>query len=270
VNVARVLARWPVDHLAIYLAGGLTGHEHQDMLIKEQVRVHAVEIAQPTRESFSVHEHLSGQDFRFVLPGPTVSPQEVRQLLEVLEANWPQQYLVVSGGVAPGINPSFYAELAVMCKQRGTRMILDSNAEALRQGLLAGVFLVKPSRRELEGVVGHPLSTSEQVLAAARSLIQSGQAQVVAVSMGEEGAIWVQADCAYQARALEVEIKTTIGAGDSFVGAMIAALVQGEMMSKVFAYAMAGGAAALLNPGTSLCQKEEVLRLVDLVKLQAL
>jgi 6-phosphofructokinase 2 len=149
-------------------------------------------------------------------------------------------------------------------------MVLDSNAQALRLGLAAGVYLVKPSQRELESLVGHPLTTDDQILSAARALVDSHQAQVVAVSLGERGAMWVEQTKAWRARALPIEVKTTIGAGDSFVGSAVWAIANGEASSRAFAYGMAGGAAALLNPGTSLCEQAQVMRLVDQVELQAL
>jgi 6-phosphofructokinase 2 len=270
INVARVLTRLGADHLAVYLSGGLTGQEHEQLLRAQHVPVSTVRIAQETRESFSVHEHQSGQDYRFVLPGPTVTPSEVQQLILLLQAHWPSHMLVVSGGNAPGVADDLYAQLAQMCHERGTRMVLDSNAQALRMGLSAGVYLVKPSQRELESLVGYPLTTDAQILAASRVLIESAQAQIVAVSMGERGAMWVERTDAWVAKALPIEVKTTIGAGDSFVGAAVWALSQGEASPRAFAYAMAGGAAALLNPGTSLCEKADVLRLVDQVQVRAI
>jgi 6-phosphofructokinase 2 len=267
VNVARVLQRMGSDHLAVYFAGGLTGREHEKLLRQHHVNVCVVPIEGETRESFSVHENQSTNDFRFVLPGPVVSAAELMQLVETLKTHWPSRYLVVSGGVAPGVAPAFYAELADLCHERSTLLVLDSNGEALKQGLSRGVFLVKPSWRELEELTGEKLPTQRAVLLAAQNLIREGHAALVAVSMGDQGGMLVQSDRAWHAPALSVVAQTTVGAGDSFLALMIWALNEGKPASQAFAYAMAGGACALLRPGTSLCDPADVQQWVTQVKL---
>jgi 6-phosphofructokinase 2 len=258
------------DHLAIYFAGGLTGREHEALLKQHHVNVCVVPIEGETRESFSVHENKSTNDFRFVLPGPVVSAFELSQMLETLKTHWPSHYLVVSGGAAPGVAASFYAQLADLCHERSTPLVLDSNAEALKQGLSRGVFLVKPSWRELEELAGEKLLTPNAGLRVAQSLIQKGEAQLVAVSMGDQGAMLVQSDGAWHAPALPVITQTTVGAGDSFLALMVWALNEGKSVPEAFAYAMAGGAAALLRPGTSLCDPADVRQWVTQVKVTPL
>ncbi|MFY8054333.1 MAG: PfkB family carbohydrate kinase, partial [Limnohabitans sp.] len=92
--------------------------------------------------------------------------------------------------------------------------------------------------------------------------IQSGQAEVVALSLGEQGAMLVSATQAWRAPSLQVDVQTTIGAGDSFVGGMVWALSQSKPLDEAFRYGMAASAAALLSPGTPLCQAHDVHRLL--------
>ena len=74
INVARVLHRLGADVLALCTAGGVTGQALCGMLEREQIPHHALAIAGATRESFTAHEATTGQDFRFVLPGPPLAP----------------------------------------------------------------------------------------------------------------------------------------------------------------------------------------------------
>ena len=265
VNVARVLHRLGANCVAVYLAGGVTGESHHKLMNAEKVRCHVMPIAEETRESFSVHETASGNDFRFVLPGPRVTDAELEACFEYVAQHLPKQFLVISGGLPPGIPDNFYARLADLAKQHGVRVILDTNGPALTEALKVGVYLFKPSLRELRDLTGQALPDTHSQLAAARHLIERGQAHIVAVSLGEQGALVVSATEAWQARSIPVAVQTTIGAGDSFVGGMVWALARGDRLVKAFQYGMAAGAAALLAPGTSLSQAADVHRLMPML-----
>jgi 6-phosphofructokinase 2 len=132
------------------------------------------------------------------------------------------------------------------------------------------VYLFKPSLRELRDLTGQALPDTHSQLAAARHLIERGQAHIVAVSLGEQGALVVSATDGWQARSIPVAVQTTIGAGDSFVGGMVWALARGDRLVKAFQYGMAAGAAALLAPGTSLSQAADVHHLLPQVVVEAL
>ena len=72
---------------------------------------HLLPIANETRESFSAHENSSGQDFRFVLPGPEVSSEEVQVCFDYVATHLPKKFFVISGGLAPGVSIDFYGRL---------------------------------------------------------------------------------------------------------------------------------------------------------------
>jgi 6-phosphofructokinase 2 len=265
INVARVVHRLGGDCLALYPAGGANGQRLQALLDREQVRSRCIAIADETRESFSVLENSSGRDFRFVLPGPELSPVEWASCLacasEATEREASPRYLVASGSLPPGVPVDFYARLARLARARGSLLVLDSSGPALAAALAEGVYLVKPSLRELRELTGRPLQTELQWREAAQQIIRDGQAQVVALSLGEDGALLVTADQALRASSVPVKVKSSIGAGDSFVGGLIWALSRDIDLDQAFRYGMAAGAAALLTEGTALCQAADVERL---------
>jgi 6-phosphofructokinase 2 len=262
VNVARVLHRLGANCVAAYLAGGVTGERHHKLMSAEKVRCHVMPIAEETRESFSVHETSSGNDFRFVLPGPKVTATEYEACFEYVAQHMPKKFLVISGGLAPGVPDNFYARLVVLAKQHGVRVVLDTNGPALAEALKVGVYLFKPSWRELRDLTGQDLPDEEAQIAAAQLLIQTGQTEIVALSLGAEGALVVNAHKHWRASAIQVDVQTTIGAGDSFVAGMVWALSRDEGLLRAFQYGMASGAAALLAPGTSLCTAEKMHQLI--------
>ncbi len=262
INVARVVHRLGSPCLAIYPSGGVSGQRLGQLLDQEQLPHHGWRVAGETRENFSVHESASGHDFRFVLPGPTLSATEWQAGLDhVAGLAAPPAYVVASGSLPPGVPPDFYARLARLAKARGSRMVVDTSGPALEAALAEGVYLFKPSLRELRELTGRPLETAAQQREAAQDIIARGQAGIVALSLGADGAMLVTADKALRAPALQVQVASTIGAGDSFVGGLVWALNCRQGLEDAFRYAMAASAAALLSPGTALCQPADVARL---------
>ena len=273
INVARVVHRLGGNVLALYPAGGVNGATLNRLLDDEQVPRHALPLAGDTRESFAVHEASTGHDYRFVLPGPTLQPAEWQACLDALTALHPAPRIVVlSGSLPPGVPVDFHARVASTMQARGSRVVLDSSGPALAATLQAGVYLVKPSLRELQDLAGRALPEQADQLAACRQLIRAGQAQVVALTLGADGALLVSAEQAWRAQALRVPVASTIGAGDSFVGGLVWALDQTSAAAPDLAgalrTALAASAAALRSPGTALADPLDVARLSAAVEIQ--
>ena len=271
INVARVAQRLGADCLALYPAGGAQGQQLRQLLELEQVRSSCVEIGGTTRESFSVTESASGREFRFVLPGPTLMPQEWQACLDRVAAHEPApRYLVASGSLPPGVPTDFYARLVRLARARGIPVVLDTSGPALAEALDEGVYLVKPSLRELRELSAGPLTDEAQWRDAAQRMVATGQAQVVVLSLGDQGALLAASGTSWHAPALRVPVLSATGAGDSFVGAMVWALNRQAGLAEAFRYGVAAGSAALLSAGTGLCSQADVERLYPEVHLNFL
>lgn len=271
INVARVLHRLGVDCAALYPLGGPTGQLLIELLQQEGVASVAVPIAGITRESFTVAAADTGQEYRFVLPGPQLLAQEVEDcLLRITQWRPTPRYVVASGSLPPGVAADFYARLGALCAASGARLVVDTSGPALEAALQAGVYMVKPSWRELRELTGLPLRAVPDVQQAAMQWVQAGKAQLVAVSLGDQGALLATPRGAWLAPALAVQVASSVGAGDSFAAGMVAALAQGHEPSEALRHGAACGAAALLNPGTSLANQADVLRLLGQVALVSL
>lgn len=272
INVARVLHRLGEPVLALYLAGGLMGEQLAQLLAAEGVPTHAIPIAGETRASFAVVESGSGREFRFVMPGPTLTEAEWQGACSTLAAHAPVGgWVVLSGSLPPGAPADAYVRMARIAQQAGSRVALDSSGPALTQALLAGgIDLVKPSLRELGELLGLPLDDEDQWLRACRELVQRGQTRRVALSLGSQGALLVDAQGAWRADALSIDVASTTGAGDSFLAALCAADLQGLGSADALRLAVAAGSAALLQPGTALCTAADMGRLVPQVRVRAL
>lgn len=266
VNVARELHRLGADVLAFYTAGHSTGRILYSLLQQEGVPCHPHAIAGFPRESFTVLEHSTGHEYRFVLPGPDISTQEWEDALrEVGTLCQPGAWVVASGSLPPGVPTDFYARVSQVVQRCGAALVVDTSGEPLRAALEHGVFMVKPSVHELRDLCGQPLPSLYAVRAAAQNLLALGQATLVVVSMGDMGALLVHASGSWYAPPLQVVVHSAVGAGDSFVAGMVWALASGESAVAAFAKGVACASATLSSTGSGLGDAEQVLKLLGQV-----
>ena len=262
VNVARVVRRLGSSVSAIYPAGGCNGQLLKRLIDDEGVKGLAVPVTAETREDFTVVERSSGQQFRFVLPGAYLAENEWQACLDLLQTNLqPNAFLVASGSLPPGVPDDFYARVARIAKKYGSKLVLDTSGMPLAAALEEGVYLFKPNLRELQELSTEAAVDQAGQLVAIRKIIAGGGAEIVALTLGSEGAILVTKDTCHLARTPEIQAVSTVGAGDSFLGAMVWRLAAGGAVTDAFRYGVAAGSAAVLNPGTELSKQSDVERL---------
>ncbi len=264
INVARVVKVLGGEVTAVYPAGGPYGaalHAGLDALGLAQ---RVVPIAGMTRESFTVTESSTGEQYRFVLPGPTLSEPEQHLCLDAIARLEPHpSYLVVSGGFPPGANEDVLcAEIGKLAERIGARLILDISM-AMRHAPLRGTYLMKPSIHELSVMLGRTIESRDETIDAAHALVASGRTEVVVVSLGSEGALLVTDGLAEHFETLEVPAKSAVGAGDTMVGAIVFALDKGWSLTEAVRFGVAAGTATIMTPGTELCHRGDVERLFE-------
>lgn len=271
VNVARVVRRLGGRALAVFPAGGSNGARLQSMLKAERTPHLALPIGGETREDITAHDASTDAQYRFVMPGPRMKSGEFGETLDALEALAPRpRILVASGSLPPGAPGGFYGRLARLVRSWGGRFAVDSSGLPLRKALDAGAWLVKPNLAELEEMAAATLLDLDSRLDACRALIETGGAEMVALTMGAEGALLVTTDEAWRASAPCVAPVSTVGAGDSFMGALVTALAAGTAKPEALAQAVGAGTAALLAPGTQLCRAADVWALARRVRVERL
>ena len=261
INVARVFVRLGGNARCCYLSGGATGPALDGLLDVHQLVRTRIPIAGDTRIAVNTLERETGKEYRVVPAGPEVSEAEWRACIDTLAA-LTCDILVASGSLPPGVPAGFFARLAADAKGRGVPLVLDTSGDGLRQALEhGGIWLVKPSLGELSHAVGRKLESVDEVSAAAMEVVTVGKAEMVAVTMGHRGALLARKQGPLFLPALKIEAKSAVGAGDSFLAAMLFKLAGGSPAEEAFRYGMAGGAAAVLDPGTDLAHPDDIERL---------
>ncbi len=263
INVARMINELGGDVLALYMAGGSIGDVFDALIRSHGIPARRIDIADNTRISHTVRERSSGCEYRFVPQGPEIREGECRRLLAALE-EVSCDYLVASGSLPRGVPPDFYTHVAAIARRKSARFVLDSSGAGLRAAMDAGgIHLAKPSIGEFEALVGRELRTPEAQHEAARALTDGGKVELLAVTLGHNGAFLAHRDGVLRLPAMEVEARSAVGAGDAFVAGMTLGLARGYPASRAFRLGMAAGTAAVLSPGTELARRADVERLFE-------
>ena len=263
INVAHVAQVLGAAATAVFPAGGPAGELVDKLLVAEGLTTHRITIGGSTRESFTIDELSTERQYRFVLPGPQLTLSEQTDcLLQLRRAAASAAIVVASGTLPPGVPEDFYQQVANVCADLGAMFILDSSGGGLTH-VNSGVFLIKPSLRELREAVGRALTTDFEQLEAAREIIERGAARYVLVSRGAEGALLASRDGGQLFAPVPVPPGSGVGAGDAMVAGVAVGLTRGWPLTKAVRFGIAAGAAMLLTPGTAPCTREDTERLFE-------
>jgi 1-phosphofructokinase len=224
VNVASALA----DHGHGVAVTGFLGRSNagafEELFSAKKIADHFVRITGQTRIGIKITDPVLVETTDINFPGPAPTVEEVAMLrsqIAALDAAW----FVVAGSLPPGVDPGIYRDIIADLRRRGRKVLLDTSGDPFPLALEAKPTAIKPNIHEFEAYVGRSLPNENEVVAAARELIGRGL-ELVVVSMGKEGACFVTANESVVARPPDIEMKSTVGAGDAMVAGILSAHLQ--------------------------------------------
>lgn len=262
VNVSKAIARLEGESLCVFTSGGPIGLMLEELVQKESIAYEVIKTTNWTRESFVAVDDNTNSQYRFSFSGSPISDDEKNNIIHAIQELKPK-FLVISGSLNEGLPTDFYKYIGDLAKKSGSKVIVDTSGEALRKVLDTGLYLIKPNLGELAKLIGVERLEMGEVVPAALKLIEKGSAEIVVVSLGPQGAVLVTATQTEFVAAPTVIKKSTVGAGDSMVGAMVWALSQNKSLKEVVQWGVACGTAATMNDGTQLFKLEDAKRLFE-------
>lgn len=262
INVARAVKRLGEESVALFASGGVSGSRLVSLLEAEGVAARPIPVQGETRETLNVSEASSGNQFRFVMEGPTLTEPEWKRALDAIAALQPApRFLIASGSLPPGVPVDFYGRLSALAAERGIQLIVDTSGAPLQHAVGPGTFLLKPNLSEVRELAGGAMFSDMLLGGMARALVSAGRTKVVAISMGAAGSFVVWDKGEARIAAPTVPVVSRVGAGDSMVAGIVVALTRGMPIDEAVRYGVAAGTAAVMTPGTELCRREDVERL---------
>ncbi|MBC7478761.1 MAG: hexose kinase [Pseudorhodobacter sp.] len=264
LNVSRAIAALGGESLALVALGGLTGDRLAGLIRAEGVPFLAMTAPGETRQSLTVTEQSTGRQYRFMLPGPVWSDADQSRVFTLLRASArPGAFGVISGSQPPGVPLDFPGRLARAMP--GLNVVLDTSGPALREAVanpIPGLAILRMDDAEAETLAGFKLVTRSDTADFAQSLVERDVARQVVIARGADGSVLVDKDRRIFAKAAKVRVKSTVGAGDSFVAGLVLALARGETPESALAFGSAAASAAVITDATQLCTLDDVARLL--------
>lgn len=270
INVSRVLHELGAETMAYGFIGGIDGEILMSLLRDEGVPFEFIPVKREIRSNFIITDLATHTQTKIDAPGPHISRNELEELKTKIKSIVSKpSYLVFAGSVPPNIPADIYRELVAVAKKQGVKTVLDSDGRWLKMGVMAVPNIIKPNVREAEKLLGMLLDTEASIIKAAKRLVSEG-IEIVMISRGKDGLIIADREVVLSAVPPHLEVISDVGAGDATIAGLIYKLSIGGNLVEAARLAVAAGVATILTPGTELCHKADVERLLPQVNVTVL
>ena len=267
INVARAVTQLGGKARAFVALGGDTGQALLHLLEKRGLTPVVYEAPGETRQSLAVTDISQSEQLRFMLPGPEWGTEDILLVRKAIHDAAPDDgFLVLSGSGPTGAAPDLYARICEDFAGSSVKVILDTSGPSLFH-LAAGQkmppMVLRMDQHEAEELAHRPLPSRRDSARFAASLVDRGAAQLMIVARGPDGSVMADGNRHLHVAAAKVEVRSRVGAGDSFVGGFVKALAEEKPVELALQHGSAAASAAVMTEGTQLCHSEDAARLFN-------
>lgn len=267
INVSKVLKNFQVESVCTGFIGGLWEKSFVEELNHRGIEEKFTCIKESTRTNTKIIDTLNNCYTDINEAGPNITKTEMDSFIETYKGLCKKDDIVVlGGGVSPSITKDIYAKLIKIAKEAGAIVILDADGELLEAGLKEKPDIIKPNEHEISKIFNIENCNIDEIKKAAQQLVDDGIKKVM-VSLGKNGSLLVSAEGIFYAEGLVVPVKSTVGAGDSMVAAMVYSIINKYSEIETLRFANACGAASVSTEGTEACALDQVKELLSKVKV---
>ncbi|HXH73464.1 MAG TPA: 1-phosphofructokinase family hexose kinase [Bacteriovoracaceae bacterium] len=259
INAAIIATRLGAKVTASGLIGGPNGDVIMELLDKIKVKHAFIPITGKTRLNLTVNNCDNHKQTRLSFPGPKIKAAEMQNLTLFLQKTRDEMF-VFGGSLPPGIKANAVASLVRACSRKGKICIVDMPGNLLKDIVKSKPYFVKPNLIEFQDLVGKKVNTIKTILPLVRKL--NKWIPLICVSSVEGGAILVSKDEAWYGKIPKVKILSTVGAGDSMVGAISMRLDADPETSveELLRWGLASSCATLTEKGMVLGSKKSIVK----------
>ncbi len=267
INAAIIANRLGANVLALGFLGGEKGREIEDLLEREKLKHLFVNISGNTRMNLTVSNAKTHRQTRLSFPGPKIKYNEFEKLKSLLKKTREGDFLLFGGSLPQGISPGSINHLIRSQNKKGVLCIVDVPGNMLAEIITAKPFFIKPNLAEFQQLIGKNVKSIKTILPLVRRMTEN--VPLVCVSSVEGGAILVNKVEAWFGKIPRVEIRSTVGAGDSMVGAMayLLSIAPETTLDELLREGLAASCATLTEKGMILGSRKSILHFKDLIKI---
>lgn len=269
IDVSRVIRELEGQSVALGLIGGYDGLHLEGLLINAGVMTQFTKISNETRMNIILKENSTSRQFVISASGPEVTATEIGQFYNNLLEIKDMDYLVLCGSLPRGLTPNIYGQLILAGRKKSAVIFLDADGSALKDSIDYLPTGIKPNIHELSRLVGKDLKDESEIIKTCDQIHQKG-IKYVLVSRGKDGLILSTKGEKLKAVTPPLKSESSVGAGDSTVAGFIWGHSLGKDLSECLQLACAAGAATAQSPGTELCHKDGIERILPLVEIISL
>jgi 1-phosphofructokinase family hexose kinase len=267
INASSVIHSFGGRTLAIAVSGGETGRRLEKYVTGCGFPTEIVPIANEIRCNLTITDQR-GLTVKLNEIGPYISAAELDRLEAAVRAHLPlARWLMICGSIPPGVPPGFYAKLIAAAREAGVKTLLDTDGEALVEGLRAAPAVVAPNQAEAERLLNQALLTRPHFLEAA-SKIRGMGAEAVVLSLGSRGAVGACQGQVLEAVPPPVDAVCPIGAGDALAAAFVWAMREQGDFVEALRWGVAAGTASARLPGLRFASLEQTRALLPQVEVR--
>ena len=210
-----------------------------------------------TRLNTAILQHSPPGQYEITSIGPEIPADVLTEVCDCMLDSASDGIAVLSGLLPPGVPDSTYQELVERVNKQGGKAVVDTHGEVLQLAIEAKPWLVRLNRHILEMSMKRRMDTAQDIAEAARTIQQHGL-EYVCVTLGDEGAVLVDANNSYHCNAPKVHKQSTVGCGDSVISGLIASALKGETPQQMLRLGVSCGSATSSHPGTELFSLDEL------------
>jgi len=270
INVSKVIKNLGGKSKAMGILSGNSGKFIKEYLDSINILNDFVFTEGETRTNIKVVDEISHTNTDINEAGPQASDKDLAEVSGKVFNNISSEDIIIfSGSVPSNVDKKIYGDWIKKAKAKGAKTILDADGELLKNAISAGPYLVKPNIDELEGMFNKKINGVKEAVEIAKSLLDYGIV-IVVVSLGSEGAIFVNKEKSIYAHGLKVDVKSTVGAGDSMVAALAYSIEEGLSFEESVKLAVATGTANVMTSGTEASDIKTIIELEKKVTFEYL
>lgn len=270
INVSKVIKSLKGESNSMGILGGSTGRYIKEYLDNSKIENDFVFIKGETRTNVKIVDKINHTNTEVNESGPEVTGDELQGLEHKLFNKLSGQDIIIfSGSIPSNVDKEIYSKWVLKAKEAGAKTILDADGDMLKFGVKAGPYLVKPNIHELERMFDREMESVEETASFARRILHYG-VEIVVVSLGEKGALFINKEKTIRAHGPKVKVISTVGAGDSMVAALAYCIDKSYSFENTVRLSIATGSANVMTTGTEPGKLETILKLEKEVSLEYL